>query len=298
MSIIIAKIEGNSCSFRSDTKVSILNGDNSVTGDNKLRLSPNEGVLKVHIIHPAICLAFAGNVKVCVKIIHELCRNFPLELNQILTYLQESLLEENDDSEFILGSYYFEKLELYKVNNQEIKKGNSFWIGNKDAFSEFQSYYNNTDRKKSTLNRFQASFDDLIRYSEIPTIGDFIISSYFRNDHKCFVYEEALISHSGYGVIKAKANIPITLSEGTVSEGSFTVTNLVSDRIMRPAICLYFDKGQVAYLFFPISNMIKSANPIIIRDITLEDLKAKVLKEDGVNLIGMSLTLGNIKVVR
>lgn len=41
MSIIIAKIEGNTCLFKSDTKVSILNGDNSVTGDNKLRLKPN-----------------------------------------------------------------------------------------------------------------------------------------------------------------------------------------------------------------------------------------------------------------
>lgn len=298
MSIIIAKIEDGSCVFRSDTKVSILNGDDSVTGDNKLRLNPNEGVLKVHIIHPAICLAFAGTVKVCVNIIYDLCRKLPIELNEILTFLRESLIEYDDDSEFILGSYYFEKLELYKIRSQGIEKGNSFWIGNKDAFSEFQSYYNSDKRKNSSNDRFRESFDDLIRFSKIPTIGDFIISCYFRNSHKCFVYEEALISNSGYGIIKAKANETTTLSEGTVFEGAFTVTNLVSDRIMRPAVCLYFQKGQIAYLYFPISNLVKSAIPIVIKDITLEKLKLKVYKQYGINLIGMSLNLGHIKVIK
>lgn len=298
MSIIIAKIEGNTCLFKSDTKVSILNGDNSVTGDNKLRLNPNEGVLKVHIIHPAICVAFAGNIDICTNIIYRLCRKLPVELEQILTFLQQSLLQENDDSEFILGSYYFEKLELYKIESNKIEKGNSFWIGNKSAFSEFQSYYNSDNREKLADNRFQASFDDLIRYSETPTIGDFIIGSYFKSSHKCFVYEDTFISHSGYGVIRAEANTPTVLSEGTVSEGSFTVTNLVSDGIMRPAVCLYFNKGQVAYLYLPISNMFESASAIIIENITLENLKAKILKEYGINLIGMTLNLGQIKIIR
>jgi|GEM_PF-3039505 len=298
MSIIIAKIENGSCVFRSDTKVSILNEDKTVTGDNKLRLNPNQGVLKLHIVHPAICLAFAGTVKICVNIIYDLCRKLPMELNQILTFLQYSLIQYEDDSEFILGSYYFEKLELYKIGTQGIENGNSFWIGNQDAFSEFQSYYNSDKRKNSSNDRFRESFDDLIRFSNIPTIGDFIISCYFRNSHKCFVYEEALISNSGYGIIKAKANVPTTLSEGTVFEGAFTVTNLVSDRILRPAVCLYFQKGQIAYLYFPISNLVKSAIPIVVKDITLEDLKVKVYKQYGINLIGMSLNLGHIKVIK
>ena len=62
MSNIIAKIEEESCLFLSDTRVSILNGDSSVTGDNKLRMNPNEGILKIHIIYPGIGIAFAGNV--------------------------------------------------------------------------------------------------------------------------------------------------------------------------------------------------------------------------------------------
>lgn len=215
-----------------------------------------------------------------------------------MTFLQESLLQENDDSEFILGSYYFEKLELYKIESNKIEKGTSFWIGNKFAFSEFQSYYNSDNRKKLLNNRFQTSFDDLIRYSEIPTIGDFIIGAYFKSSHKCFVYEDTFISNSGYGVIKAEANTPIALSEGTVSEGLFTVTNLVSDRIMRPAVCLFFNKGQLAYLYLPISNLFKSATPIVIENTTLENLKAKILKEYGIGLIGITLNFGQIEVIR
>ena len=135
MSIIIAKIEEESCLFLSDTRVSILNGDISVTGDNKLRMNPNEGILKIHIIHPGICIAFAGNVGFCEQIIHKICRRFPLELNEILLYLQEGLILEKDNSEFIIGSYYCNNLELYKVNDKQIEKGDSFWIGSKDAFS-------------------------------------------------------------------------------------------------------------------------------------------------------------------
>jgi hypothetical protein len=62
MSIVIAKIENNECVFLSDTKVSIDFGDKTVTGGSKLRLPPEDGVLKIQIVYKNVCICYAGNV--------------------------------------------------------------------------------------------------------------------------------------------------------------------------------------------------------------------------------------------
>lgn len=299
MSIVIAKIENNKCLFKSDTKVSINNGDKTVTGDNQLRLPPCDGILKIHILHQSICIAFAGTVEVCSQIIHDLCKIQPHCIDDILSHLQNGLIKENDNSEFIVGTYLSSnKLRLFRVDNQTIEEGTSFWIGVKEAFNEFQSYFLQKNTKDSELDWFSHCFGKMINNSEISTIGDFTIGVYFRKQNKSFVYEEYLESRSGYETIKAKANIETLLSEGTVYEGAFTTSCLISNRTDIPAVCLYFSKGLLGYFYLPISKVNNKVNPIVIANVDIQSLKQIITKEYGIELYGYSYENGHLKVIQ
>jgi len=298
LSIIIAKKIGDSCMFMSDTKVSIDSIDRTVTGNNKIRLPPEDGVLKVHILFQSICIAFAGKVSVCTNILHELCNYQPREIDLILKFLQDGLNKNNDNSAFIASFATKEKLKLYRVDNKMIEEGESFWIGVKDAFSEFQQYYLIGNQDEIQTKNMRSAFSNMLKNTKIPNIGDFVIEAYYRNENSSFVYDYGMEVKGGFGIIKAKANIPTVVSEGTVSEGAFVVTRLVSNRTDRPAVCLYFTKGKLGFLYLPISQINKKASPIVIKNVLIGELINTVLKDYGIELYGFNIDLGNLKFVQ
>lgn len=295
MSIIIAKIENNECLFISDTRVSIDNGDKTVTGDNKIRMSPNEGVLKIHILSHKICVAYAGNIKVATKIIHSFIIQKPQKIEEIVSYFQNQLKLENDNSEFILGIVFDNNIPvLYKISLNSIEEGNSFWIGEHKAFNEFQSYFIKSKFTNSILNNATEAFRQMVHNTELDTIGDFIISSYFNTRFNSFIYDLRAEAFGGFKTIEVKAGESVTLTEGTVEEGAFVVTNLISNNTGCPAICLYFSKGNIGFLYIPISVKNTNVNPHIITGTKTEVIE-KIKQEFEIELIGMEINNGIFK---
>jgi len=296
MSIIIAKIENNECIFMSDTRVSIDNGDKTVTGSNKIRMSPNEGVLKIHILKPRICIAFAGNIEIASKIIQSFIIEKPQDLNGMLLYFQNQLKLNKDTSEFIVGIITDSNLPiLFKIDVNEIESGNSFWIGEPKAFNEFQSFFYHSKTNNSVIKKATESFRDLISNTKIDTIGDFIISAYYNSSFKSFIYQENVKAFAGYNIIQIKANVPTKLTEGSVQEGAFIVNSLISNQTGRPAICLYFSKGNIGFLYIPISETNQNVKPIVINANNRIELIEKIKVEFGIELIGMDFNKGTIK---
>jgi hypothetical protein len=298
MSIIIVKKIENTCAFMSDTKVSIDSKDKSVTGNDKLRLPPEEGVLKIHILFQSICIAFAGTVNICTNILHNLCTYKPRDINLILKFLQDGLIQNNDDSAFIASFATPTGLKLYKVDNKKIEEGESFWIGVKDAFSEFQHSYLKENEYGKLNKNFSRAFSDMLINTSIPSIGDFVIGAYYNTENSSFIYEEGMEVKGGFGVINAKAKITTALSEGTVNEGAFVVTKLVSHRIDKPAICLYFSKGKLGFLYLPISQVNKDANPVVIKNVSIEEFKDIILKDHEIEVFGFNIDLGKFKFIQ
>lgn len=299
MSIIIAKIEKDECLFRSDTKVSIENGDDSVTGNNRIRLAPEEGVLKIHILNESLCVAFAGNVKICCEIINGIFYKKSNDGKSIIQFIKDKLELLNDDSEFIVAyvKKHFEP-RLFKIDKNKVEEGKSFWIGNHEAFNEFQSYFLDNKPSFSSLDKTVYAFREMIRNSKINSIGDFVIGAYYNKTNTSFLYEEAMESNSGYAVTIVEENVKTTISEGTTEEGAFTVSNIVSNRINKPAICLYFQKGNLGYLYFPISKDNLEARPYVIQNVSLIELKRKVLEKFKIELIGFSMNLGHFNITK
>lgn len=84
--------------FLADTKVSVFKGDSSVTADGKIRMPPELGVLKIHILTPYICVAFAGDVLLCAQIIQSFIVEKPQTALGILEHFSNGLAKDNDNS--------------------------------------------------------------------------------------------------------------------------------------------------------------------------------------------------------
>ncbi|MEC7262396.1 MAG: hypothetical protein VXW38_01575 [Bacteroidota bacterium] len=294
MSIIIAKTYNKECFFFSDTKVTLPNNDPTVFGEQKLRLAPEEGSLKVHILQRRICIAFAGTVKVCEKIIQSL---FFAQPNKIPEYLQEELDKNHDDSAFILALVDKDfKPRLFRIDRNKIEEGITFWIGNQNAFSEFQSFFiesNFEDLKEKTRWAFQK----MVENTHIPTIGDFVISCHFIEKYSSFIYEDMLTYLGSLKSITIPAGVSTQIGNETNHDGAFTVSNLISDQLYKPAICLYFELGNVAFIYFPISDKYNETRPQVIRIKTRMELQEYVIKKYGINLIGFTNEGGKINYI-
>ncbi|WP_291138267.1 hypothetical protein [Flavobacterium sp. UBA7663] len=297
MSIIIAKIENNQCLFLSDTKVSINNGDKSITGENKLRMSPDQGVLKIHILNPKICIAYAGNVELSANIIQSLIKTKPALFIDTIKHIQNTLILENDPSEFIVCLVSdINKPSLFKIDKNNYELGSTFWIGEKEAFNEFQSFFLKPENKhKSILNNSSTSFSQMINNTNIDTIGDFIISASYDTFLNAFQYEIRSEVFGGNKTTTIKQGKTQKLSEGTVQDGSFIVSNLISNNPNKQAICLYFAKGKTGYLYIPISEESKTVKPIKYTNVNREELNNIVLNDYGIKLIGYEINDGIIK---
>ena len=291
MSIIIAKIQNKECFFFSDTKVTLPSDDPTVFGEQKLRLAPEEGSLKVHILQRRICIAFAGTVEICEQIIQSLFKEKP---DRIPEYLQDELIRKNDNSEFILALVDKEhNPRLFHIDQKKCEEGISFWIGSQKAFSEFQSFF-----VESSINNLMEktswSFQKMIENTNEPTIGDFVIGVHFVERYSSFIYQDSLSYSGSLKTIKISAGIPTQIGNETNKDGAFVVANLISDQVYQPAICLYFELGNVAFLYFPISENQKETKPKVIRTQDREQLQNYVKENYGLNLIGFTNEGGRI----
>lgn len=300
MSLIIAKVEGSGCLFISDTKVSINNGDPSVTADGKIRMPPEYGILKIHILTPRICVAFAGDVSLCTNTIQSFIIRKPQTPIGILQHFQNELIKYDSNSAFLLCLADPDKGPfLYRIDKNSMIHGYSFWIGEAKAFSEFQSFFlQPRESGVSTFNHATASFKKLVDKTIVKTVGDFVISAYFNHDYQSFIYEEAAVSSSGFKIRRIKGGVWTALDEGSVMDGACVIASLISNDLGKPAICLFFEKGDVAFLYFPISASNVRVSPVVLSGIDRHTLKRRVKEEYGIELIGMLLQGGRFEFMQ
>lgn len=293
MSIIIAKTEGDQCIICSDTKVSIDNGDLSVTGDGKVRLPITDGVLKTHIVAPKINISYAGDVRTATKIVHKLISEKPIN---ILEFIKNELIKNNNDVDFIVAYHLDKNPQLYKITKDNIQKGDSFWIGDIFAFSEFQSYYNSPENTIKNFNdRFYDSFTELINQTGINTIGNFSISVSFRKEYDYFIYDRKLESYNELHKISLKKGERLLMDEGAPQLGSYMVSNLISKDPNNQAVALFFNHANFGILYIAMSEKWNTSKGISFSNNNLEKFISKVLEQYNIKLTGISFNNGAIK---
>lgn len=213
-----------------------------------------------------------------------------------MNFFKNKLKSKQDNSEFIVGFILSNKLPvLYKINSEIVEKGNSFWIGEYKAFNEFQSYFSKHDKKDVILDATN-SFSELLKNTKIETIGDFMISASLDNSLNSFTYEFRSESISGFDSQKIKANKHTLITEGNVEFGAFVVNNLISNDCSKPAICLYFSKGKVGFLYIALSEYNSKVKPIVFK-CEPDEIVEKIKIQFGITLLGVIIDNGIFKFI-
>ncbi|MFD2600988.1 hypothetical protein [Flavobacterium suzhouense] len=251
MSFIIGKKQLRTILFFADTKVSIDIIDDTISGGNKMRVNPMQGILKTYILNSKLCISFAGKVENCLNIIQK-CKE--IELPNIPFFLQNELLISNDDnSEFIVGISEISKTFMYKINSSTIEQGETFWTGEKEGFKEYQTYFHNPENYcENKFTQAGNAFNELIQNTKVMSIGDFIVETVYEVDLNSFIYCERMQGFRGERVIQIKQQETTALDiQGSNEIGSFHVSNLVSRNPNKPAVAIYFQLANSGILFTP-----------------------------------------------
>lgn len=296
MSFVIAKRTNEKCLFIADTKVSIVDKDTTVTGNGKLRMPPEEGILKIHVLSPYLTVAFAGNVLNAQEMIADLVKQKP---RNPVEYIHEELNRNNDCTVgFIIGTIISNQSFLYKVTKEKIECGNSFWIGEQEAFKEFQAIYNSNEfQDKEFALRAFTSFDELVLNTLVNTVGDFSLAVLFKKEYGYFSYNPQLFSHHGNKREEIEKGVQNKFTEGNSCLGSYIVSNLVSNNPNNQLVILYFQHANYGILFQPISIHSDNIQGKEYRSLTKAELKRVISEEYGVDLIGFEMKDGVFKLI-
>src|SRR5690606_21171652 len=110
--------------------------------------------------------------------------------------------------------------------------------------------YNKLPFKERNIN----AFEKLIAYSSVKTIGDFSINAFYSKENVAFLYEDKITSYRGSDVIKMIKNKAKYLDEGKLEDGSYLLSNLISDNVGKQAVALFFDQINFGLLYVPIKE--------------------------------------------
>ncbi|MBZ0280785.1 MAG: hypothetical protein K8L97_08580 [Anaerolineae bacterium] len=165
MTLVVAKKILDNIVIVSDTKVileqrsSLLNADESLI--EKLSMGEPEfddfESLKILILSPQVCIAFAGNTERALNIIRTLFeKKQHIIIADLLNLLKKEVSEDVPDNrrvEFIVAHADKTECNLYLVQDRKIKDDLACWIGSYDAFAEYQRLFPRMNNKE--IGEFQ-----------------------------------------------------------------------------------------------------------------------------------------------
>jgi hypothetical protein len=268
MSFIYSKIIDNKIYIESDSRVL-----RRATG---MRDS-SYGSLKSIIIFPQLCIAFAGDPDLAEDAIKEIYQkqngvNLPYVLSVLMKY---NKLNSNEVV-FIVCSVK-DRPEIIKVSNSEVERNLPLaWIGEKAALDKFIPLYHcKKGEVKTDVDAVRSAFAQVIESGDIDSVGDFHVTTYteistqggrpfFRYVDRSFAILNEVQVLTPIG---SDNSIGRTLTWGTTEGGSYGVSYFSSVDAYKPAIALYFHKGNYGILYFPKLRF----EPIVLKDISSLD---------------------------
>jgi len=261
MTLIIAKIINQNIYFVSDTKIT----DNLAVRNNVLTSN-----LKIFILNPKICIAFAGNVHYAEKFLDHFYSLKNYSLYYILQYCTVLNKESGNTIEFGVGFIDIgDKMRLYKIKDGKTENDlQNFWLGDKKAFEKYQKHFLNKNESEDNIMKMIFAFEEVASDEEIETVGNFTISASTWVPKE---FNESIFSYA----IKAKSTgmpqymDPIQkdkfnyIPQGNAEQGGYSECQLTSLTIHLPAIAIHFYQGKFGLLFCPAIN---HNHPIVIND--------------------------------
>lgn len=301
MTLVVARLINNEIFVVADTKFTIPQEKKPLSSRRNVITQAEQyfGGLKVIILFPGLFVAFANEIsfaKDAIEKIYDKKINL-INKDQTIDYFFDRHCRSQYQTDFIIGFICssdnnpenFEK-EIVKISEGHIERGkNVVYIGDKDAFTKFQSYSllkelkhpspnftlrrlgkeSNPDFQQNLVNSIHA-IDQVIRDLEIPTVDGVCTTLTSENDE--FRYMESVEFFGKPIPIKKEPSSPVYF--GGAAEGS---DNRHIGAYLVPGVgifSVFLDSGKFGVIY----NPIESFNPEIVHCNSMEEFAISIKK--------------------
>lgn len=294
-----------------------ITSDMRVTDPSRTRVpSPMNAALKAVVVHPRVCVAFAGDpVEVALDAIRglELDHDSAPDAAHICSLLLAA--QERANVDFLVAA--LEPTALFKVKGGTAESVRTGWIGSHSAFEEFQRVFTAETYVSREIQEWAAAFapgqdpealarpvfdprpfDHLrdrpigdyeitirattamreVIASQLPDVGEATISVV--PDKGVFAYRESVMRVLGRDIRLGEAT-----TESGSQRGDLSYTILVPEKPGVGAVGIYFLEGKLGLLYHPT----KWDCPQQHRGASLSEFSAAVQDEHGISLSGAGL---------
>jgi len=272
MTLVIGRITQGILRIDSDSKIT-----NPKIASN--RNSIFSGLLKTIILHPRLCVSYAGGVDTAQEAIEQIYKLKELTIGNVKKLLIEINKESNYQTDFLIGSLENQPL-LYKISNGELNPSNqNHWIGDSLGFNAFQrnfvSNLKSTD-PKHILEVHSKAFENVVSSGAIESIGGFHITVHTTKNGLEYLMKMTMsIGQPTLMTVKANQAVPIPF--GDAKTGAFSYSYLISSNPFHPAIGIHFPMGNFGTLYYPRLTreilILKNVNPFEFAKRVKEDFK-------------------------
>ena len=217
MSLIIAKRDGEKIYIVGDTKLTSYPLE---LYPSQMVSSPQEGVVKVTIINPNICICFAGNIEGVDELIR-LCRGIRSNLTRILNELLAFNKSVNGRTEFILAVSAHPLYKIFEIKNLLLTETIASWIGSHRGFSKFQekwTFLRETQSRMGIDYHMSQALKSVIESGIEPSVNGFSIAA--GNEARIFSYRSRIEMYVLPQIIPPGFS---TVGHGTAQEGGYSI---------------------------------------------------------------------------
>lgn len=184
MTLIVCRKEDHEVFVHSDSKVIDCFGvldERSLRQNNML-----DGLLKTVILHPHICLSFAGASLHATNFLNRFMASGVREWNtpRLIAELWNRHNESDMACEFILCESIERLPRITVIKGGSVREDQpSAWIGSQPAFNKYQTSFHNLDTGVPMNERMRQAFREVIDDEIFNEVGHFHIEVYLEHHY-------------------------------------------------------------------------------------------------------------------
>jgi len=269
--------------------------DSKKTSPEEILRGTENSILKAVVVHPELCICFAGSVGRAQVAIEKLRidRRNPFDLEQVFEYLLSQHRVGSNDPDFIVAALS-PTTTLNRISGGELLRNlSSCWIGNYDAFCDYQKHFHATplpsetdlpdtkDRFYALVSRMEDAFRSVIRANAYEDVGEFTIS--VMRDLDGLKYAPA--ANTSFVTQSIPSHTWTTLRFGSTAEGGHSYSIMTPLEAGIGAVGVHFYQGSLGALFYPL----KSPSAIVYRNVSADQFRDKVREEFDFEIEGVRI---------
>lgn len=263
MTLVVCRKDNEDVFIHSDSKVLDEFGPS-----NERSLRQNSmlgGLLKTVILHPHICLSFAGSSPHATDFLRDFFKedignwNTPRLIEKLLSIHQAS----SHQCEFILCEVVERSPRISVIKNGSISINQvSAWIGSQPAYNSFQAAFHSSDASIPLNERMRGAFRVVLEDETISEVGHFHIEAYLEHNitntgnagggpDSVFLYDFKSEWDTGNQVFHLPGNARTALSMGDAAHGAYGISYFRSLSTKRHGVAMHFPHANLGLLMCP-----------------------------------------------